>query len=277
MRIPEKYGKWLTLRAWYNCFRLAVALIVIAWLFEVVHSIAFLEATSLELKSLYLIGLALLFSAILWLLALLSPELMETIFSMLGFSDKEKSKVKEESNDNHEASSKTEEKHQSPPKEVNEEDKVDILVALSEYYSSRTTQSASLFVAAVFGLITYSAIVQSVCDSNIWLYFISLFPYVAFTAATWLTWKRFKYWQDIANEIEIILRVKDQTINDFIEQRYDLYNKGRIGRILDFFVRHMKFTLIMVFIFLTIVAYHNFLVLLSNEILKFLQKSLFNY
>ena len=39
MRIPEKYRKWLTKRAWFNCLRLAVALLVIAWLFEFAHVI----------------------------------------------------------------------------------------------------------------------------------------------------------------------------------------------------------------------------------------------
>jgi hypothetical protein len=90
MRIPEKYEKWLTLRAWFNCLRVAVALFVIAWLFEFAHAVVFSEVASTWLKSLYLIGMAFLFSLILWLLSLISPEVIETVFSMLGFEEKEK-------------------------------------------------------------------------------------------------------------------------------------------------------------------------------------------
>lgn len=96
MRIPKKYKKWLTKRAWFNCLRISVALFVIVWLFEFAHVIVFSEVTATWLKSLYLIGMVFFFSFILWLLALIAPEVMETVFRMLGF----KEKVKEENKGN---------------------------------------------------------------------------------------------------------------------------------------------------------------------------------
>ena len=89
MKIPAKYKKWLTKRAWYNCLRLTVALFVIAWLFESANMMVFSDVNPIWLKSLFLIGMTFLFSIVIWLLALLSPELFELVFDMLGFKDKD--------------------------------------------------------------------------------------------------------------------------------------------------------------------------------------------
>jgi len=94
MRIPKKYKKWLTKRAWFNCLRASVALFVIVWLFEFAHTIVFSDVTPIWLKSLYLIGMAFFFSFILWLLALLSPEAMETVFRMMEFKEQGKDEKK---------------------------------------------------------------------------------------------------------------------------------------------------------------------------------------
>lgn len=85
----QKYKKWLSKRAWFNCFRVTAALFVLVWLFEFAHSVVFSEFTSVWLKSLYLVGMTFFFSVIIWLLALISPEVIETVFSMLGFKEKE--------------------------------------------------------------------------------------------------------------------------------------------------------------------------------------------
>jgi len=85
----EQYQKWLSFRAWFNCFRVTVALFVLVWLFEFAHSVVFNEVTDFWLKSAYLVGMALFFSIVIWLLALISPELIETVFGMLGFKEKE--------------------------------------------------------------------------------------------------------------------------------------------------------------------------------------------
>jgi len=92
MKLPEKYRKWVTIKAWINCFRVAVALLVIAWLYEFAHIVIFSEATSVWFKTLYLVVMAFFFSLILWLLGLISPEFMDTIFRMLGFKEKEDKK-----------------------------------------------------------------------------------------------------------------------------------------------------------------------------------------
>jgi uncharacterized membrane protein YGL010W len=103
MKIPEKYRKWLTRKAWFNCFRVGVSLLVIAWLFEFAHTIVFSEVNPIWLKTLYSIGMAFLFGFVIWLLALLSPELMETIFAMLGYRKEEKTMKKRQtkSSQNH--------------------------------------------------------------------------------------------------------------------------------------------------------------------------------
>jgi hypothetical protein len=83
----EHYKKWLSFKAWFNCFRVAVALFVLVWLFEFAHSVVFNEMTDIWLKSAYLVGMALFFSIVIWLLALISPDLIETVFGMLGFKE----------------------------------------------------------------------------------------------------------------------------------------------------------------------------------------------
>jgi RNA polymerase subunit RPABC4/transcription elongation factor Spt4 len=85
----EKYQKWFSKKAWFNCLRVTVALFVLVWLFELAHAIVFTDLASLWLKSAYLIGMALFFSVIIWLLALISPEVIETVFNMLGYKEKE--------------------------------------------------------------------------------------------------------------------------------------------------------------------------------------------
>ena len=90
MKIPERYKKWLNKKAWFNCLRLSVALFVFVWLYEFAHLIVFSDVNPLWFKSLYLIGMAFVFSLIIWLLALMSPEAMETVFAMLGFKEEEK-------------------------------------------------------------------------------------------------------------------------------------------------------------------------------------------
>jgi thiosulfate reductase cytochrome b subunit len=92
MRIPEKYKKWLTVKAWYNCFRVSAALIVTAGLLEFAHAILF-NAIDPVLKGLYVVIMAFVFSLIIWGLAFLSPELIETIFAMLGYKEDEKKKL----------------------------------------------------------------------------------------------------------------------------------------------------------------------------------------
>jgi hypothetical protein len=64
-------------------------LIVIVWLFEFAHAVVFSDVNPFWLRGFYVVVMALLFSFVVWLLALLSPELWKTIFEMLGFRDKE--------------------------------------------------------------------------------------------------------------------------------------------------------------------------------------------
>ena len=89
MRIPEKYKKWFTKKAWLNCLRVTVALFVIVWLFELARYVVLSEFATLWQKSLFLILMGFFFTFTLWFLALISPEVIETVFGMLGFKEKE--------------------------------------------------------------------------------------------------------------------------------------------------------------------------------------------
>lgn len=93
MRIPEKYKKWLTVKAWYNCFCVSAALIVMVAFLEFAHAIMFNGVDPAWLRGLYVLGMAFIFSLIIWGLALLSPKLMQTIFAMLGFKEDEEKKT----------------------------------------------------------------------------------------------------------------------------------------------------------------------------------------
>lgn len=92
MKVSERYKKWLSLKAWWNCFRISVALIVIAGLLESANLILLSTVDPVWLKGLFVIAMAFVFSIIIWVLALVSPELMENIFEMLGFREGEEKK-----------------------------------------------------------------------------------------------------------------------------------------------------------------------------------------
>jgi hypothetical protein len=88
MKVPAKYKKWLTKKALFNCFYVGGSLIVIAWLLEFANVILSNDLPY-WLKGLYLVGMTFFFGFVIWLLALINPELMETIFSMLGYKEKD--------------------------------------------------------------------------------------------------------------------------------------------------------------------------------------------
>jgi len=90
MKIPERYRKWLTVKAWFNCFRLTVALFIFVWLYQSAQDVVFTNINPIWMKSIFLAIMALFFSFVIWLLALLSPEAMETLFAMLGSKNEEK-------------------------------------------------------------------------------------------------------------------------------------------------------------------------------------------
>jgi hypothetical protein len=150
-------------------------------------------------------------------------------------------------------------------------DKIELLSGLLDYYASRATSFASLFIAAFFGVVALSAIIR-VIDMKNWgmlCYALSFIPYFAFIALTWTTWKRFQYWKDIADKIERdglrhpiqyqnflkTIKVFETNLYDYIDSKYLKADKGfwrrntvnKLGKI--FFIT---------IIFLTLTVYWNF-------------------
>lgn len=83
-------------------------------------------------------------------------------------------------------------------------DKIELLSGLLDYYASRATSFASLFIAALFGLVAVATIIKGIRLDNygIFGYGLSFIPYFAFVGLTWTTWQRFQYWKDISDKIE---------------------------------------------------------------------------
>jgi len=117
-------------------------------------------------------------------------------------------------------------------------DKIELLSGLLDYYASRATSFASLFIAAFFGVVALSAIIKSIRLDNFgfWCYVISFFPYIFFIGLTWITWQRFQYWKDVADRIEIdglrdfepsktflktvIVKKTNENLYDFLHSQY---------------------------------------------------------
>lgn len=88
-------------------------------------------------------------------------------------------------------------------------DDIGVLSSLLEFYNSRTTSFANLFVASIFGIVTLSAIIITIDSSfdanNFWSNtkeLISLIPYVAFVFAGYFTFNKYSYYADIAEKIK---------------------------------------------------------------------------
>lgn len=88
MKISEKRKKWLTKRAFFNCMLISIGIFIISIFFDLARKIFYAELPSPY--RLFYIWFALLIMAVgLWILGLLFPEYMETVFTMLGFKEKE--------------------------------------------------------------------------------------------------------------------------------------------------------------------------------------------
>jgi len=87
VRISEKRKKWLRKRKILNCLFLSGAILVIATLFEIAQIVVTSNLPMIE-KTLYVLFMWLFLAGFILLSGLMSPELMETIFGMLGFKEK---------------------------------------------------------------------------------------------------------------------------------------------------------------------------------------------
>lgn len=88
MDAVESARKWLSWRTLWNCLRVSGAIFVIAAIYKIAESVV-LSNLRMVTKSIYIIFLWLVLAFALWIYGLLSPELMETVFKMLGFQQED--------------------------------------------------------------------------------------------------------------------------------------------------------------------------------------------
>ena len=88
MKISEKRRKWLTKRAFFNCMVISSGVLVISIVFDLTLK-AFHTELPFPYRLLYIWFALLLLTVMLWILGFLFPELIEVVFKMLGFEEKE--------------------------------------------------------------------------------------------------------------------------------------------------------------------------------------------
>jgi hypothetical protein len=81
------YAKSGIFKQWLKGIYIAVALIIIAFLFHVADSIITSTVDPLWLKSLYLIGMTFVLGTIIWFLAFVPPKVFQVVFQMIGAND----------------------------------------------------------------------------------------------------------------------------------------------------------------------------------------------
>ena len=94
---------------------------------------------------------------------------------------------------------------QGPDAERREDRKINVLRGLLSFYSNRTTSFASLFVASIFGLVSFLGLAHQIVqkpDINLWAVALSLIPYLIFFLAGFHTFSRYTYYAEIAHMIE---------------------------------------------------------------------------
>jgi len=89
--------KWLSVKAFRNCFFVSIGIIVIAWAFEVADLTLKLGQTVFPFNILWLLVGVGTITLFLWFYGLMAPDIVETIFKMLGFEVKEGVKKAEQS------------------------------------------------------------------------------------------------------------------------------------------------------------------------------------
>lgn len=89
MNALEKRRKWLTWKAFMGCLFLSAGVLIVATIYEFAKNVVTSNLPMLE-KTGYLILMWILLACLLLVYGLLSPELMEAVFKMLGYKEKER-------------------------------------------------------------------------------------------------------------------------------------------------------------------------------------------
>ena len=88
MSALEKRRKWLSWKTFVKCLFISAGVLIIATIFEFAKGVVTSNLPPLE-KTWYLLSMWFLLACLLLLYGLLSPELMEAVFKMLGYKEKE--------------------------------------------------------------------------------------------------------------------------------------------------------------------------------------------
>lgn len=116
-------------------------------------------------------------------------------------------------------------------------DSIEVLSALLGFYSGRAVSFASLFVASIFGIVSFLAIIQGIGD-NWQLRLVSIFPYVAFSIAGWYTYRKFSFYAEIAHAIEhdgLRMSFAEDLRNIYYEPSKDQLRKiGSVNNLYEF-------------------------------------------
>ena len=91
MSTLKKRRKWLSWKTFVKCLFISAGVLIIATIFEIARGAVTSNLPMLE-KSVYLLLIWLLLAGFLLLYGLLSPELMEAVFKMLGYEETEERK-----------------------------------------------------------------------------------------------------------------------------------------------------------------------------------------
>lgn len=86
MKISEKRRRWLSRKTLSNCLSVSAAILVIAAIFEIAQNVIASDLAMIW-KSLHILTMWGILTAGLFFYGLLSPELMEVVFRMLGFKE----------------------------------------------------------------------------------------------------------------------------------------------------------------------------------------------
>ncbi len=92
MREWEKRKKWLTKKAIWRCLLLSAGILIVAAFYQMAQMIV-TSNIPVEWKGFYMIPMWLLLAGFILFYALLSPDLMDIVFNMLGFKEPKKDKT----------------------------------------------------------------------------------------------------------------------------------------------------------------------------------------
>lgn len=118
---------------------------------------------------------------------------------------------------------------------MSNENKLSDIGNLLEHYSSRAVAHASFFIASIFGIVTFSAIILQLNINEI-LFWISMSLFLGFSYAGFFTLARFNYYASLADELAE-RGLRQRKIMNGIRLSLERDNKGTL---LDWFDKQSR-------------------------------------